>query len=87
MIYSESQQKIIKRDQFRSDMEKLRQHQEMWRERNRREIEEENERINEYHRKNEEQVKSAKQIEIEKRKKDEELRDRMCSTLDEIEVS
>lgn len=79
--------KLLRRDQFRSDIETIRKDQEMWRERNRREIEEENQRIAAYHKENEERARAIQQMEIEKRKHDEALRDKMCAVLDEIEVS
>lgn len=77
---------MLQRDQFRSDMEQLRRSQAMFREKNRREIEEENERIAAYLKEREEKSQQLRDIEQEKRKKDEELRDRMCSELNGIEV-
>lgn len=76
----------MRRDQFRKDIETIQKHQEIWRERNRREIEEENERIAIYHKDIEERNRAAQQMEIERRRNDEALRDKMCSVLEEIEV-
>lgn len=79
--------RLAKRDQYRSDMDKLRQTQELWREKNRREIEEENERIAIYLADRENKLKILQEAEIEKRKKDEHLRVQMCMALNEKEVS
>lgn len=86
-FYRETQQKFLKRDQYRNDLEQLRRTQETFRERNRREIEEENERIAVYLKERDERQTSIREIELEKRRKDDELRDRMCSALNEIEVN
>lgn len=86
-ITREMRIRLAKRDQYRSDMDKLRQTQELWREKNRREIEEENERIAIYLADRENKLKILQEAEIEKRKKDEHLRVQMCMALNEKEVS
>lgn len=76
----------MQRDQYRSDIEQLKRTQSMFRERNRHEIEEEDKRIAAYLQERDEKLLQMRGDDIEKRKKEDELRDRMCSELNEIEV-
>lgn len=78
--------KLSKRNQYRNDLEQLRRTQEIFRQKNRREIEEENVRITKYLKEREQREQNIRVIELEKRQRDDELRHRMCSALNEIEV-
>lgn len=85
-LFRNDRLKLLQRDQYRSDMERLRRIQAMFREKNRREIEEEDQRIAAYLKERDAKLQESMNVDHEKRKKDEELRERLRSQLDEIEV-
>lgn len=79
--------KLKKKLNFRSGLDEFRKAQEIWQEKERREIEEENQRIIEYLREKELKLQQSSDVEAERRKNAEMLVDKMCEELLDIQVN
>lgn len=76
-----------KRKHLREELDELRRSQDRWREQQRRQIEEENDRILRYLEEQEYKTNEHRRAEHEKRRIESALQERMCAELEEIEVS
>lgn len=75
------------REQYRAEMDALRKSQEVWREQQRRETEEENQRIELYVRERDEKLAEEQKVSADRKRADMQLREQMCTQLEEIEVN
>lgn len=86
-IHSELYEKLCKKENLRQGLKELQRSQQIWKEREQREIEQENARILRYLRDQEIRNEEAKAISNEKLKQSIALAEKMCAELEDIEVN
>lgn len=85
-MFREMREKLRKRKYLQEELDALRRSQHQWKENQRRQIEEENQRILCYLHEQEQKAQKYREAEREKRRIEMELQEKMCTALEEIEV-